>query len=165
MRNAGAADALRRRKRRQALEGCDELGTTIGISRVIERIHADEDVRGAERLGPGQRQRQEDGVAGGYVGRGDTAGIDRAILRNRRIGRQRGPAERRQVHVELEVPLDAKRRRHSARRLELARVALPVAEGQREQPETLRARNRRGRIRVQAAAQEDNGVCMVIDDS
>jgi len=38
-------------------ERCDELGTTIGISRVVERVHADEDVAGAKHLGPGERER------------------------------------------------------------------------------------------------------------
>ena len=107
--NAGAADALCGRQRRKPFEGFNELGTTIGVSRVIERIYPDEDVGCAERLRPGQRQRQEDGVAGGHVGRRDAAGIEGTILRNRRIGGQRGPAKGRQVDVELEVPLDAER--------------------------------------------------------
>jgi hypothetical protein len=53
------------------------------------------------------------------------------------------------------VALDAKRARDGARRLDLARVALAVVDGQREQREALRLRDRGGGVRVQTAAQQD----------
>ena len=71
MLNALAVHARRGRQRRQLLEGGDELRTAIRIARVIERVHADDDVVRAEHLGPAERQRQEDGVARRHVGRRD----------------------------------------------------------------------------------------------
>ena len=38
---------------RQMGKASDEFGPAIGIARIIERIHPDEDIAGAQRLGPG----------------------------------------------------------------------------------------------------------------
>ena len=46
---------------------------------------------------------------------------------------------------------------HATRRLEFTRMALPVADGQREQAESLLASDRRRRIGIEPAAQQDNG--------
>ena len=51
-----------------ALEGLDVLGPAVGVAAVVERVDADEDVAGLQRLGPGQGEREEDRVAGGHVG-------------------------------------------------------------------------------------------------
>src|SRR5262245_42246414 len=53
---AAALDASLRRERRGPLEGLDELGTAIGVTRIVERIDADEDVVRAQHFGPRQRE-------------------------------------------------------------------------------------------------------------
>ena len=49
----------------QSFEGPEELGTAVGITRIIDAVDPDEDIEGAQRLGPGQGQREEDRVPAG----------------------------------------------------------------------------------------------------
>src|SRR6185437_10088816 len=58
------------------------LGTAVRVSGVVYRVHPDEDLRGAEHLGPGEGIREKDRVAGGDVGDGNPNAhlIGRAIL-------------------------------------------------------------------------------------
>ena len=44
------------------LERTKEFRPAVGIARVVDAIDADEDVKGAEGLGPGQGEAEEDGV-------------------------------------------------------------------------------------------------------
>ena len=60
-------------------------------------------------------------------------GGQRPILRDLAVADERRPADLRQRHLEFEVPRDAQRRGDLPRRLDLARVDLPVADGQRVQ--------------------------------
>ena len=55
------------------------------------------------------------------------------------------------------MPLDAERARDRARRLDLARVALAVMDREREQREPLPLGDRGGGVRIETAAQEDDG--------
>ena len=50
------------------LEGCDVLGAAVGITRVVDGIDSDKEVPTAEHLGPGQSQRQHDGIACRHIG-------------------------------------------------------------------------------------------------
>ena len=59
--------------------------------------------------------------------------------------------------VELDVPGDAERCGHRARGLELARVTLAVADGQRVQLEAVAPRDRRGGVGIEPAAQQNDG--------
>src|SRR5262249_55582371 len=63
-----ALDAGLCRQVRQPLEGRHELGTTIGIAAKINYIDTHVDVEALQDLGPAQRQRQKDRVAGRDVG-------------------------------------------------------------------------------------------------
>ena len=76
-------------------------------------------------------------------------------MRDRVARRERRPADRTQIDRELEMPLDAERARDVARRLELARVPLAVADCQREEREALRLRDRSGGVGIQATAQQE----------
>ena len=60
----------------------------------------------------------------------------------------------RQVDVELDVPDDAECSGHIARRRNLARVHLPVANRQRVQLVSIAPRHRARRVRIQPAAEE-----------
>src|SRR5438874_4027805 len=79
-----------------SLKGLDVLRTTIGIAAVVESVHTDEDVVCSKYLGPGERDGEENGVAGWNVRHGNVAlhVLNRAILGNLDVGRQRGTAER-----------------------------------------------------------------------
>src|SRR5262245_56040366 len=50
-----AFDAGAGRKIRQALERGNELGPAIGVTRIVQGVDADDEVVGAERFGPAQR--------------------------------------------------------------------------------------------------------------
>ena len=56
-----------RTKRGDLLERPDELGPAIGIAGIVERVDADHEITCAEDLGPGERQRQKNGVPRGHV--------------------------------------------------------------------------------------------------
>ena len=55
-RQRAAFDAAFRREPRERLERRDVLGPAIGIARVVDRVHADDDLVGVDHLG--QRQRR-----------------------------------------------------------------------------------------------------------
>ena len=60
--------------------------------------------------------------------------------------------------VDLGVIRDGEGLRHGSRRIDLARVPLAVADGQREQPVSVCARDRGGGVRIEAATQQDDGI-------
>src|SRR5262249_59250422 len=136
-----AFDARTRREVRQLLEGLDECGPAVGIAGIVERVDADDEVVGIERLCPGESQGEEDPVARRHVGRGNAAAVDvRQIaierhLRARCVGRERRAAEGPQIDVELEMARDAKRARDRASRVDLPDVPLAVADRESEQLE------------------------------
>ena len=74
---------------RHAFVGLDEFRPAIGIARVVERVHADEDVGRFQHLGPRQRERKEDRVARRNVGDRDSVRhlAGRAPFRHRDVGR------------------------------------------------------------------------------
>ena len=135
----------------------DELRPAIGIAGIVERVDADDDVARAERPRPSRAP---------ATGRSCCAPARRSTeCRGASRSRSRGtaasevsdePPMRAQVDVELEMPLDAERARDRARRLDLARVALAVVDGQRVQREALAParspRRCRNRARRSAAA-------------
>ncbi len=91
-----AFDARLGRQLRGSLECLDELRTAIGISRVVERVDADEDVVGAEHFRPCERERQHHGIARRHVGRRNRI-RDRPALRHLAIAEQGRSAERREI--------------------------------------------------------------------
>ena len=61
------------------LEGADEFGAAVRIAGVVDGVGSDHDVRGAGGFGGGEGEREEEGVARGYVGDGD-AGLPELVL-------------------------------------------------------------------------------------
>ena len=57
-----------------SFEGFEIFGTAIGITAVVNGVGTDEDVAGAQYLGPGQGKGEEDGVAGRNIRGWDAAG-------------------------------------------------------------------------------------------
>ena len=113
---------------------------------------------GADHLRPGQGQREEHGVARRHVGRRDVVhGGDVAVLRDSAVADQRGAAERREVDVQLDVAAHAQRGGDTARRLDLARMNLAVADGQRVELVAVARGHRTGRVGVETAAEKDDG--------
>src|SRR6185369_6863625 len=58
------------RQVRRLFEGSDIFGPTIGITGVVEGIHADENVEGTQHLGPAERKGEEDGISCRDIGYG-----------------------------------------------------------------------------------------------
>ena len=78
-------------------------------------------------------------------------------MRHGGIGREGRAAERREIDVNLDVPEDTELARHAPGRLDFEGVPLPVAHGQRvEAVAGLAGDGGRG-IRIEAAAQQDDG--------
>ena len=154
---ARALDAVAGAEVRDTLEGGDELGPAVGIAGVVERVDADHDVVRAEHFGPSHRERQEDRVARRHVGGRDRLRVEVASARDVEVRGERRSADRPKVEIHLEMPLDAERARDRARRVDLARVPLAVVDRQREQREALALGDRRGGVRIESPAQEDDG--------
>ena len=81
-------------------------------------------------------------------------GIDRTILRNLDVGRERRPADARQIEIELEVPDHPQRCGHHASRIDLAHVTLAVAQAERAHLEAVAPGDGRRRVGVESAAQQ-----------
>ncbi|MNT25580.1 hypothetical protein D3C72_1611040 [compost metagenome] len=114
----------------ERLVGGHVLGAAVRIAGVVHGVGAEEQVAAADRLGPAQGQRQHDRVAGRHVGNRNAAGgaVGRHV---EGVVGQRGAAEAAQVEVDDLVALRAQRRRHQLRGLQLGRMPLAVAHGQR----------------------------------
>ena len=139
---AAAFDASLRRKPGEVLECLDELRPAIRIARVVERVHANEDVVRAEHFRPCQRQRQHDGIARRHIRRRNRV-RRRAALRHLSVAEQRGTAERRQVDADFAMRLTSQRLRNVSRGENLVRVTLSVLHRQRVEVEpACRARSR-----------------------
>src|SRR3546814_2485092 len=76
--------AIARREPGKRLEPGDEVGTAIGIARIVERVDDDAYILRAPRLCEAERQRQEDEVAGRHIDDGNL--VAHAILRHGHIG-------------------------------------------------------------------------------
>ncbi len=113
----------------QAFEGLYECGPAIGITGIIDGVHADKDIPGARHLGPRQRKGEEDGVAGGNVGDGNAAGRE-SIFRNIDTGGQGGAAKDAKIEGDDAVLGGSERRGNAAGGVQLNAVALAVIEGQ-----------------------------------
>src|SRR5687767_2093507 len=87
---AMSLDTGTRGKIRHSLECLDELGTTVGISAVVERVHADEYFARADDFGKGKRVGEENRVSSRHVSAGNLGVVvfELAIFRDRNIGRQ-----------------------------------------------------------------------------
>ncbi len=121
--------AALRRQPRERLERRDELGTTIRIARIVDRVHADDDPIGFEHLGPREREREEHRVARRHVGRRYSRA---AVLRHfdRRI-RERRAAELADRQPQDAVLHRAERPRDLRGGGKLRTVPLPVVERER----------------------------------
>src|SRR3954467_14128766 len=93
------------------LEGTDELGTAVGVPRIVERVDADDDVARVERLGPAERQRQENRLSCRNGCWWDPVGGDVSSVRHRVVRGEGRSAECAQVDRELDVSLDVERAR------------------------------------------------------
>ena len=148
----------------QPLEGLDELGPAIGIAGLVERVHADEDVLGAQRLGPGERVAEKDGVARGHVG-DRNAGADGLVapaLGHRDVVGQRRAADGAEIEPQREVrdgaergrdllaPIPA-RGRGAGRSRRRARSTRTPLRARRRASSPSRARRRGGRPRAPAS--------------
>ena len=133
---------------------CDEFRPAVRIAGVVERVHADDDVAGAEHLGPAEREREKDRVSRRHVGRTGCP----AAARSRSCGHRRHPtsATSRRTRADRSSARGAARRRALRRRpraaATLARVPLAVADRQRVQLEPVRLRDGGGGVRIEAAA-------------
>jgi len=153
--DARALHAGLRREVGHSLERGDVFGTAVGITRVIQDIHAKENILGAKDLGPGEREREKDRVAGWDVGDWDL-GVRSPVFRDRNVGGEGGAAEGAEIDFEDSVLDDADRIRHPSRRVELDAMPLPVTERKRVTGEALGLGDRERRGGVDASREEHN---------
>ena len=139
-------------------KACNELGTAVGVSRVIERVDTDEDVPRVDCLGPCQRQREKDEIARRDVGHRDSIG-DTALRDFDRIGQSRS-SESSQVERQDHMALDPQLGRDLLRRFEFPAVALVVIDRQRVERVALLTREAGGDHRVEAARQQHHSAAL-----
>src|SRR5437867_9459454 len=145
---------------RHALERFDIFGTSVGISGVIERIHADEDVRGFEDLGPGQREGKKNRIARRDIGDGNLPAhlLRRAPLWDRDIAGQSGMSELAQIEAYDPVLDGPETGGHPRGAFELDAVPLAVVERERVAVETVAPRQSQTSRGIQASAQQTHGL-------
>src|SRR5205823_5653905 len=80
-----------------------------------------------------------------------------AVPRNVDVGGQRRSADGAQVDGQLLMASNAKSTRDDARRFHFARVPLAIGNREGVQRKAVSLRDRRGRVRVEASAEEDDG--------
>src|SRR5260370_7276465 len=139
-----------------ALEGFDEFGAAVGVSGIIERVDADENVRGLENLGPGQREGEEDGVARGNVSdRNFLAHLGSwARLGHGDVAGERGMAELAEVEGDDAVLSSAEAGSNASGAIELDAVALAVVEGEGVAVEAIAAGERQAGGGIESTTQE-----------
>ena len=106
---SGAFDTCTRRKRCERLEGMDEFGPAIGVTGVVERVDADDDVRGLEHFGPASAIARKMVLRAGTYVIGMSGAAEITVSWNRYVGGQRGPADAAKIKVELEMSRYAER--------------------------------------------------------
>ena len=126
----------------------DEFRPAVGIAGVVERVDADDDVVGAEHLGPAERQRQENRVPRRHVGRRNLRGVEVAIVRHGRARGQRRAADRPQIRPRAR---GGARRRARARRHAPTR---PRARGAARSERSARTARNRSAFAIAAAVYE-----------
>src|SRR5271167_4442932 len=140
------------RQLRQTFESFYECRAAVRISGVINGIDAHEDILGMEHLGPPERQREQQRIAGRHIGDGYAAG-GRFGHWNRRIGQCRAsdPAE-----FDSHSPMFAstKGRSHVPGRIEFRPMTLAVRDAERIALIFARSRHCQDGGRIQAARQE-----------
>ena len=140
------------RELRELLESRDELRAAIGIPRVIDSGHTDEDIAGPENLRPAEREREHQRIARRDVGDRDTRG-GRFRHGHFRIGQCRA-ADTGEIDAHDAVLARAERCRELPRRRELRHVALPVIDTERVAFEAAAARDGERRGGIEAAGQQ-----------
>src|SRR3984957_20824904 len=121
------------REIRHLLERRDEFRTAVRVTRIIDRVDADEYVRAFQHLRPRHRERKENSVARGDVRYRNPAAdfFDRLMFRNRQVRSQRASSKHAEVDLRDAMLSGMEERRHAARREKLDQVALPVVERER----------------------------------
>jgi hypothetical protein len=154
-RQPGTLDAGPGRQVGHGFEGGDVVRPAIRVTGIVDRIDADEDVAAAQHLGPGQRQRQHDGVARGHVSdrnaRLHTSGRDG----DPGVG-QRRAAELCESQIEGAVLDGTECPGDFFGGFELGAVALAIVEGQAVAGMALAARDGKARGGIEATGKEDD---------
>src|SRR6476469_3069231 len=100
-----------------------EFWPAVGIARIIESVHSDEDVARPARFGESERQAQKDRVSRRHISDRDT--LPDAVLWNCNVAGQRRSAECAQIQREQHMAL-GQLTSNGIRRLELDPVPLVV---------------------------------------
>ena len=111
-----AFDARPGRQVRHALIGFDEFRPAIRVTRIVERVHAHEDVGAFQHLRPRQREGKKDGVARGNIRNRDAVPHlrQRTRFRYRNIRGECRAAERIERDSGHHMPRRAEAGRHTA---------------------------------------------------
>lgn len=141
-----------------SLERGDVLRSAIRVPRVIDSVHTNEDLGGAEHLGPGKGVGEEDRVSGRDVGYGNSDAhlVVRTILRYGLVTRQGRPAEGAEVDVHDDVLAHAELSRDASGRLDFHGVPLAIAKGHCVRGEARMHRIRKQCRGVEASTEEND---------
>src|SRR6516225_3847017 len=136
-------------ERGQPPERFDELWTTVRVAAGVDDIDADKHIARTEHLHPGQRERQQDGVARRDVRDGNT--LARALRhRDGAIGERRA-ANAGEIDAHDAMLAGAAGARDTASSVELRRVPLAIIDRERVAGEAPLERDRERRGRIEAS--------------
>ncbi len=153
-----AFSARLRREIRHLRESLNKLRPAIRIARIINRIHANEDIRSVADFRVRQRERQKNGVARRNISDGNTGGHGAflTVFRNLNLRRQGRSAKNAEINPGDSKFLRAQLRRYLPRRFHLDHMPLPIIKGQAEAFVSLLFRNCKNCAGIQTAAQQAN---------
>ena len=138
----------------QSLKRRHELGATVRITGVVQRIGSEVQNPGLDRLGQTEGDGQEHRIAGRNVGHRNAARPEGILGNFDRCVRQRGTTHGGEVDPNLSVVLDPQGFRHPPRRLELEPMALAIIHGERHQAMALVEGDRGHRGRIKPSRQQ-----------
>jgi len=149
---------------RHFFERPDKFWPTVWISRIVERIHADEDVRRRKNVSVSKRKSEKDGVARRYIGRRNAAYhiVMMAILWDFRVARQGRAAQYTQIDVDGSMLFRVQVFGHSAGRFQFNTMALAIVEREAITLKSLLARYRKASGGIKSPAEEADGALRLL---
>src|ERR1700722_11179990 len=134
------------------LEGGDKFWPAIGVSGIIDGVHADKNVGAGEHLRPSQREREENRIARRNIG--DRDALTEPRFGDRNVGRESRSAESAQIDSDNAMPGRSQAGCHTRGGFKLGPMPLAIVETERIATIAFAPRDSQAGGRIQASAQQ-----------